>query len=171
MGFTLVYAPPSTCPHASTPTPHCCDPSACCRQTADMFRPCGSSPLRRFTPRSARRFIAPDYRQGFATSAPSTATEVGGIRASGDAPPRKSTRRFARIAARTSTRPWLSSNPNAEAFRNVAHTIPPSEKVWLRSRESPFSPPPEGSCDRCDAREKQGRTRVPIASPLVPKHC
>jgi hypothetical protein len=52
---------------ASTPRPHCCCRSAPRCQAIDTFRPCGFSPLQRFTPRTGFEFIAPRNRMEFAT--------------------------------------------------------------------------------------------------------
>jgi len=101
-------------------------PTAATRSVS--FRPRGSSPPRRFTPHSACQFIAPDYRQGFATSAPIVPAEAAPIRASGDASPSKEmSRRIARIAARTTTGRGVRATKHRSAQKQCSY-IPPLRK-------------------------------------------
>jgi len=68
VGFTHA-CPSAVHSTASTPSPHCCVPSAGRNQATRVFRPRGFSPPRRFAPQSTHQFVAPGYRQGFAASA------------------------------------------------------------------------------------------------------
>jgi len=68
LGFTH-ECPSAVHPSASTPAPHCCGASACRCHATHVFRPRAFSAPRRLTPHLVCQFVAPGFRQGFATSA------------------------------------------------------------------------------------------------------
>lgn len=186
VGFTLKGAPLSTKPRASTPGPHCCFPSTSRCKTIGLFRPCGVSPLRRFTPRSGRQFIAPGYRQGFIASAPSAATEVVASGRLATPHPRKNVPVGSPALLREHPLALAFQQPDTEVSENNAHTSPPPKRCGCgAARDSPACTrgrrpmcvehkkafglpldPPDAS-----AKSALRFTRVPIASTTAPKHC
>jgi len=169
MGFTLESAPqPSVlaCPLSSSI-------AAAHRPTiatqSVSFRPRGSSPPRRFTPRSACQSIAPDYRQGFAASAPAFATEVTPTDASGCASPsQKCSRRIAHIAAGTTTRPGPPSNRTPRCPETMLiHTPPPKRCGCGAAKSARFAPTRERiqACGTRGCVRPESRSTHPTQAP------
>lgn len=170
MGFTLKGAPLSTKPRASTPGPHCCFPSTSRCKTIGSFRPCGVSPLRRFTPRSGRQFIAPGYRQGFIASAPSAATEVVASGRLATPHPRKNVPVGSPALLREHPLALAFQQPDTEVSENNAHTSPPPKRCGCgAARNSPACT--RGRRPMCVEHEKRSAYRSTLRTQAPRVHC
>jgi len=168
MGFTLESAPPSI--YLTRPLPDRI--AAILRQPVAkqvvLFRPCGFSPLRRFTPRSVTSLFRLEPDRGSPPHAPKPLTEVVASGRLATLHPRKNLPPVRPHCCEKQPLDRGFQQPDTKASRNNAHTSPPSEKGGSRSRVRSSYGHPRAAAGCATAWRAFGRSRsYPNASVWV----